>query len=313
MRFGASIWPLRWDTPYETYIPRIAQMGFKAVELIAWNKQALDEYYTRQRIKVLRDIIASEGLILSEFVSTPRSMAHPDATERERAYEHFKQALDVALELGTRIINTVSVYPFAIEMPRITHRPLMQEFRVDIPPDLDWRRNWHDYVDLMRRCCELCEQLSARYALEPHPYRYMANAAGMLRLIDHVQSPALGMNFDPSHLFPVGEIPHVVIYQLGDRIFHCHFSDNDALTNAHWRPGKGKIDWTAVMQALKDVDYTGVISIELEDVPGVSRGANNTVPGLYRHAEATDEFVRETVEAMRYIRAICDRLDIPVE
>jgi hypothetical protein len=45
----------------------------------------------------------------------------------------------------------------------------------------------------------------------------------------------------------------------------------------------------------------------------VSRGANASVPGLYRHAEATDEFVRETVEAMNYIRAICDRLEIPVE
>src|SRR5205085_466634 len=107
------------------------------------------------------------------------------------------------------------------------------------------------------------------------------------RLMDHVQSPALGMNFDPSHLFPVGEIPHVVIYQIGDRVFHCHFSDNDALTNAHWRPGKGKIDWTAVMRALKDVGFKGVISIELEDVPGVSRGGNPNVAGIYRNAEAT--------------------------
>ena len=36
-------------------------------------------------------------------------------------------------------------------------------------------------------------------------------------------------------------------------------------------PGKGKIDWQAVLVALKDVGYNGVISIELEDVPGVSR------------------------------------------
>ena len=54
------------------------------------------------------------------------------------------------------------------------------------------------------------------------------------------------------------------------------------MTNVHWRPGMGKIDWTAMFQALKDVGYDGVISIELEDVPGVSRGPNSSAPGVYR-------------------------------
>jgi sugar phosphate isomerase/epimerase len=100
----------------------------------------------------------------------------------------------------------------------------------------------------------------------------MSNTASMLRLIEHIDSNALGINFDPSHLFPVGETPHVVIYQLAERIFHCHFSDNDGTTNVRWRPGEGKIDWEAVLVALRDTGYDGVISIELEDVPGVSRG-----------------------------------------
>jgi sugar phosphate isomerase/epimerase len=66
------------------------------------------------------------------------------------------------------------------------------------------------------------------------------------------------------------KITNAMVYQLADRIFHYHFSDNDGLTNVHWRPGKGKIDWLDLMQALKDVGFAGVISIELEDVPGVS-------------------------------------------
>ena len=66
----------------------------------------------------------------------------------------------------------------------------------------------------------------------------------------------------------MGEMPQVVIYELGSRIFHNHFSDNDGTSNAHWRTGKGKIDWKAVLQALQAVGYGGVISIELEDVPG---------------------------------------------
>jgi len=313
MKFGASIWPFKWDTPYEETIPRIAKLGFKAIELIAWDQTILNEYYTPQRIRELRNIVADEGMEISEFVSTPRGMADPDRATRANAVEYFKRMLEVADGLGTRMVNSVSVHPFNIEFPRITDRPLMQEQRVEIPSGLDWKQNWVDYVDVVRQCANLCEAAGFRYALESHPYRYMANAAGMLRLLDHVPSPALGMNFDPSHLFPVGEIPQVVIYQLGDRVFHCHFSDNDGTTNAHWRPGKGKIDWQAVLVALKDVGYNGVISIELEDVPGVSR--RMPIPsGAVRSTEnASEAFDRENVASMRYIREIAAQVGVVIE
>jgi len=312
MKFGASIWPFRWDTPYDEAIRRIAALGFKAIELIAWNREVLDSYYTPQEIKKLRDVIASEGLELSEFVSTPSKMASANKAERDASVEHFKRAVEVAAELGTKLMNTVSVFPFAIPIRPVTDRPHMQEFSVDYPSDLNWKQNWDDYVDVVRRCCDICADAGLKYALEPHPFRYMSNTASMLRLIDHVGSDALGMNFDPSHLFPMGDIPHTVIYQLGDRILHCHFSDNDAMTNVHWRPGKGKIDWKAVMRALKDTGFDGVISIELEDVPGVSRGAAQ-VAGVYKgNWDATDAFINENLAAVAYIRGICEELEISI-
>lgn len=313
MKFGASIWPWRWEPPYEATLSRIAKAGFKAVELIAWNREALDTYYTPGKIRELRDCIASEGLELSEFVSTPKGMSSPDKKERDAAVEHFKRGCEVGVELGTKMVNSVSSHPFDIKFPWITDRPHVQVFHVDLPSGVDWTQNYEDYVDSVRRCCDIAEQAGLRWALEPHPFRYVANASGMLRLIEHVKSPALGMNLDPSHLFPCGEFPEVVVYQLGDRIFHCHFSDNDGETNSHWRPGKGKIDWEALMLALRQVGFNGVISIELEDVPGVSRGGAH-VPGVSKHnPDASPEFEHECVAAMSYIEDICKKLDIPVD
>jgi sugar phosphate isomerase/epimerase len=121
----------------------------------------------------------------------------------------------------------------------------------------------------------------------------MRNAASMMRLIEHVNSPALGMNFDPSHLFPMGELPQVVIYELGQRIFHTHFSDNDGTSNAHWRPGKGKIDWKGVLKALQAVGYDGVISIELEDVPGVAHRGQSSTEALDREMLLTKAYLSE--------------------
>jgi sugar phosphate isomerase/epimerase len=313
MRFGASVWPFKWDAPYDDAIRRIARLGFKAVELIAWDRETLSEYYTSRTVKHLRDLIAGEGLLLSEFVSTPKGMASPDKGIRDAAVEHFKKLVEIGCALGTSIVNTVSSYPFEIIVPHITVLPHVQSFQVDYPAGLDWERNWLDYVDVIRRCCKICEDAGVRYALEPHPHRYMSNVAGMLRLIEHVQSPALGMNLDPSHLFPAGELPHAVVYQLGRRILHCHFSDNDGLTNVHWRPGKGKIDWEALMRSLLEIDFDGVISIELEDVPGVSRG-RAAMHGAYGHSvNAGEAFDHENAAALDYLKGICRRLNITVE
>jgi sugar phosphate isomerase/epimerase len=303
MRFGACIWPFQWEPPYEATIRRIAGLGFRAIELIAWDRQTLDDYYTPGRIQALRRLLADEGLALSEFVSTPPGMASPDPSVRAQALEHFKRLVEVGVELGAPLVNTVAPAPFELALPRITAKHLHQEWGIDLAPGWDWRRNWADYVEVVRRCCAICEDAGVRYALEPHPYRLMRNAASMLRLIDQVGSPALGMNFDPSHLFPMGELSEMVIYEVGDRVLHTHLSDNDGTSNAHWRPGKGKIDWRRVLQALEAVGYDNVLSIELEDVPGVAR------PGQ----PSTAALDQEVLLAKAYLSELCAEVGIAVE
>ena len=316
MRFGAASWPFQWDPPYETAIRRIAGLGFKAIELIAWNKDYLKDYYTPAKIAELRGVLKDEGIMLSQFVSTPHDLSSGDKAKRDAAVEHWQRTVEVGAELGSKIINMVSSHAFAMrdgqEVPRITTKPLVQKYSVKLPSGLDWDRNYNDYVEALKRCAAACEKAGVSMSIEPHPGRYLANTDGALRLLEHVGSKAVGINFDPSHTFPVGDFPNVTVYRLGKRILHCHVSDNDGVTNVHWRPGMGKIDWVAMFQALKDVGYDGTISIELEDVPGVSRGPNSTAPGVYRHPTATDEFVAETVAGMNYLKGICRDLGIAV-
>jgi len=177
-------------------------------------------------------------------------------------------------------VNTVAPAPFNLRVPPLKSLPITQTWSIDVPGGLDWQRGWEEFVETVRRVVAVVEDAGLRYAMEPHPYRYVANADGMLRLLDHVPSPALGINYDPSHTFPCGDMPHLAVYRLGDRVFHCHFSDNDALTNAHWRPGRGKIDWRALLQALRDVGFAGTVSIELEDVPEVATAERPAGPAF---------------------------------
>lgn len=309
MEFGASVWPFKWEAPYGETIKRISDLGFDAVELIAWNRKILREHYTQRRIKKIREIVDDEDLEISQFVSTPEKMASPDRDERKEAVEHFRELVEVGVEIGANYVNSVAPYPLNLDFPRITERPLVQKQKVNIPADMNWKKNWNDYIEALRKCADICEDHEIKYTIEPHPYRYVRNSASMLRILDHIDSDAIGMNFDPSHLYPSGEIPQVVIYELGEKIFHTHLSDNDGLTNVHWRPGKGKIDWKAVLKSLKEVGYDGVLSLELEDVPGASRpgGADEKSRG------STEELDEEYLKAKNYLTDICHELRIDVE
>lgn len=72
---------------------------------------------------------------------------------------------------------------------------------------------------------------------------------------------ALRVCFDTNHLLT--EDPIDFIYKLGDRIITTHVSDCDFINERHWLPGEGKINWQALLQALKDVDYQGAWLYEI--------------------------------------------------
>jgi sugar phosphate isomerase/epimerase len=225
----------------------------------------------------------------------------------------FKLGVEKTVALGSPIINTTVHYPFGISFPRLMDRPLMQTFSQELPGDLNWAQNWEDYISALRECAQAAQDGGIRYSLEPHPFRYGANTEGLLRILEAVDSPTLGVNVDPSHLFAVGDLPNITVYRLGDRVLHCHFSDNDGETNAHWRPGMGKIDWRQLLRALADTGFDGVISLEFEDIPGVARGFVDDHGAYHGNAEATGGFEDEYQIALGYLTGLANEVGLSVD
>src|SRR5262245_51987577 len=300
MFFGAPVWPCQWHPPYQEAIKRIAGLGLQGVELIAWSKDILTDYYTPGQIRELKSLIAGEGLVLTNFYHGPPGTGSADAATRFAAFDGVQRAVDVAAELGSPGLTGTAPYPFAIDVPHMLTRPTTQEWIVDVPSGLDWTRNYDDYVAGLREVCARAAQAGLRVAIEPHPFRWVCSAQSMLRLIERTGADNLGMTLDPAHLFPHGEIPHYTAYILGSKVFHTHFSDNDGQSNAHWRPGKGKVDWSAVLRALRDVGYDGVLSLELEDVPGAGK----------RDRPSGPELDRELRRAVAYLSGLADEAGI---
>lgn len=67
--------------------------------------------------------------------------------------------------------------------------------------------------------------------------------------------------FDTNHL--LDEDITEFINALGDKIITTHISDYDFKNERHWLPGEGDIDWQSLINALKNVNYSGIWLYEI--------------------------------------------------
>lgn len=99
-------------------------------------------------------------------------------------------------------------------------------------------------------------------------------------MFTRVPSPALGLEFDPSHLVWQGLDYIQILRDFKDRVYHSHAKDTEMLENnvrregilgIHhdcWRyriPGYGVINWAAYISGLVEIGYDGGVAIEHED------------------------------------------------
>ncbi len=115
---------------------------------------------------------------------------------------------------------------------------------------------------------QLAGQHDVRLAVKPHVGQAIYNGATALRLMSEVQEPALGLNFDPSHLFRANEEPPEIARQWGNHIITSHFRDCASREQKVGPPetqipGRGIVDLLATLKALQEIGYTGPLNLEV--------------------------------------------------
>jgi len=182
---------------------------------------------------------------------------------------------------------------------------------------LEWQ--WTERVipfwtDLARTA----EQAGVRLCVENHGRQCVYNPDSYFRLREAV-GPAVGMNFDPSHLLWMGGDPVSAIRALGgENIYHVHGKDtrvepaariDGTLDTRHVVPvpvrtwnfvplghGVSRRGWLDIVGALRDVGYDDVISIENEDYTLETRVAIEESVDTLRFAIGESARRRETSE-----------------
>jgi sugar phosphate isomerase/epimerase len=192
-------------------------------------------------------------------------LASFDVPAEEDLIRSYGHVFDAAVSLGVRVVATMSGFD----------------------ADLDWEGNLELFG---RRFGALATRAADRglvLAVENWvgfwghlPYRPI-NMGGSPetweRWFDEVPSPALGIEFDPSHLLWQGIDPVRALRDFSERVYSVHAKDVETDADLRYRrgvngdtfrfrvPGFGEVDWASMAAVLAGTGYEGGVVIEHED------------------------------------------------
>ena len=302
--------------PLSEVLPYLRSLGVDSVELGTGgytNKSHCDpDYYLQdtRRTKDLKRLMDDNGIAISAL-SCHGNPVHPDRSRAEADHKAFVDTVRLANLLEVDTVVTFSGCPGGSREDR-TPNWVTCPWPHDFSNILDYQ--WNEVlIPYWQDAARIASEGGVRVAIEMHPGFCVHNPEAMLRLHRAV-GPAIGANFDPSHLFWQGVDPVAAIRMLGDCIYHVHAKDSriDRLNTGRtgvldtkkygeilerswvFRTvgfGHGEEVWRDIISTLRLVGYDRAISIEHEDGlmsthEGLEKAVNFLKPILIDGADA---------------------------
>jgi sugar phosphate isomerase/epimerase len=127
---------------------------------------------------------------------------------------------------------------------------------------------WQWGIETCRRLGDYAGKRGIDIALELEPFRLslLNSVDAMVRFVDECDHPRVKANIDISHLV-LSDTNPAEVKKLKGRAIHVHLSDCDGKVHGDLPPGRGVVKFAPYLQAIKELQINGVVSIELEYAP----------------------------------------------
>jgi sugar phosphate isomerase/epimerase len=238
-------------------VRRLSAIGYRGVEIMADVPHAWPAYLLPEQKEAIRGELARNELQISNVnafmmhaINDPRQRYwHPSWIEPDRHYrqiriDHTRRALTLARELGA---------------PNITTEP-----GGPVEPGASWSAALDLFVEMIKPVADHAEKEGVLLLVEPEPGLLIETADQFLEFMGRLDTPAVGMNFDIGHAYCVGDDAAATIPRVAPYVRHFHLEDIAATRiHQHLVPGDGAIDFASALRAIKAIDYTGWVTIEL--------------------------------------------------
>lgn len=223
---------------------------------------------TEEKAKEINGLCKEKGVEISSLAYYPNTL-EPDLEKRAAYVEHLHALIDASALLGVNMITTF--------IGRISDKTVAENLKIV-------KEVWSPIL-------KHAEEKNVRVAIENCPMWFtddewpggqniMSTPANWRKIFALLDSPNLGINYDPSH-FVWQQIDYIKpIYEFKDKIFHVHYKDiklyPDKLAEVGVManpleymtpkiPGLGDVKWDKYVSALTDIGYQRYSVIEVED------------------------------------------------
>ena len=288
MRVGVFT-PLLSQLSLEDVLQKLKSNNIDTVELGTGNYPGdahckLSMVADGSELQSFRKTLADHGFSISAL-SCHGNPLHPDRERAKHDQEVSRKTIELAQKLSVPMVIDFSGCPGdspAAKQPNWVTCPWPPEY-LDV---LKWQ--WDEVVaPYWKKHGAFAAERGVKIAIEMHPGFVVYNPETMLRLRS-IAGPAVGCNYDPSHMFWQGIDPIAAVRVLGDAIFHVHAKDTQIYTanlprtgvldtksytderNRAWifrtcGYGHGAEWWREFVSTLRMFGYDYVLSIEHED------------------------------------------------
>lgn len=270
-------------------LKKLKPLGIRTVELGTGNYPGdphikLEWLSAPAKLKEFRQKLDDQGFAISAL-SCHGNPLHPNKKTGEAYAEVGRKTILLAEKLGVTRVIDFSGCPGDSENAKFPNW-VTTPWPPDYPEILKWQ--WEKKViPFWKKRAKFAEDHGVQIAIEMHPGFVVYSPESMLKL-RAAAGPALGCNFDPSHMFWQGIDPCAAVRALGEAVFHVHAKDtkmydvnykiNGVLDTKPYSDeknrsflfrtvgyGHGREFWTDLVSTLQMVGYDDVLSIEHED------------------------------------------------
>jgi len=237
-------------------VDSLVEIGYDAVE---FKVDSFGPHPNKQAIVAGAKAAREAGLIVSNLVIL-RGLSQADAADKSVA--DIAEAIRICAEAEIGVLNFAT--GGAAQVPAYPEDQWWQ-----VPTRTD-PKAWDTLTGSLEALVEIAETEGVDLAIEPCVGNLVYDFGTALEMLARCDHPRLRLTFDPSHFVLAGQDLDLAIRRFGDRIRHVHMKDavgSTGLSGKGWLfpiLGEGVTDWPVFFNALRDIGYNGVLSIEFE-------------------------------------------------
>lgn len=227
--------------------------------LSAFEKDRLREILSRFDARL---IAISPGLFKCPFPPPSRDRS-PLHSLDEELHDRWRTARDVVA------YHREELLPLSVQFAKDFGASLIIAFSFERDGTEEVPRD--EILNVFREGAQMAEQNHLRLAMEVEAGFWADRGSTAARIMESVNHPALGINWDPANAYQAGDTPYPDGYGAVRRhVRHVHFKDVERYSGDGYRyVTEGDIDWAGQIEALGRDGYDGHVSIETHMQPKV--------------------------------------------